>query len=201
MAKKLLSKTQLEKLIEDNDLSLKFVEQKKTSKTSELWNFFHHVYVNNDQQQFVSCNTCKALLSYSSINGTNNLRTHFNSCINKDKAGVVCQKTVHDYYSSSKQSTIPKKIKLSVTRACTELCALDGRAFDVVRGEGFQGLIKVLLDAGQSLNKSQFDIKELIPHPTTVKIRIFFKICYDVQHYFFRLAGILLDFMMIIRFS
>jgi hypothetical protein len=175
MAKQLLSKTELEKLIEDGDLSLKFVQQKKTSKTSELWNFFHHVYVNNDQQQFVSCNTCKVLLSYSSINGINNLRSHFNSCTNKDKAGLVCQKTVHDYYSSSKQSTISKKIKLSVTRACSEFCALDGRAFDVMRGDGFQGLVKVLLDAGQSLGKSQFDTKELIPHPTTVKNKDLFQ--------------------------
>ncbi len=79
MIKNLLPKSEIEKLISDGDSSLGFVEQKKTSKTGELWNLFHHVYVNNNQQRFVSCDTCKVLLSYSSINGTNNLRTHFNS--------------------------------------------------------------------------------------------------------------------------
>jgi hypothetical protein len=62
-----------------------------------------------------------------------------------------------------------ERIKLSVTRASTEFCALDGRTFDVTKDDGFQGLVKVLLHAGQSLRKSQFDRKELLPHPTTVK--------------------------------
>jgi len=52
-----------------------------------------------------------------------------------------------------------KKIKLSVTRACTEFCALDGRTFDVTKDDGFQGLVKVLFNADQ----------ELLSHPTAVK--------------------------------
>ena len=71
MSKTVLTKDELEKLIKDSDPSLKFVQRKKTSKSSEWWNFFHHIFVNNIQQQFVSCSTCKRLLLYSSFNGTN----------------------------------------------------------------------------------------------------------------------------------
>jgi hypothetical protein len=98
MTKKILTKKDLEKLIEDGDPSVKFVQKKKTSRSSEWWNFFHHVFVNGDQQQFVSCNTFKGLLLCSSLNGTNNLRTHFNSCSKNDKPSFVCQKNVHDFY-------------------------------------------------------------------------------------------------------
>src|SRR5579871_3770198 len=89
MNKNILTKKELEKLINNGDPSIKFVEKKKTSRSSEWWNFFHLIFVNDNQQQFVSCNTCKRLLLHSSLNGTNNLRTHFNSCPKKDKSSSV----------------------------------------------------------------------------------------------------------------
>ncbi|CAF4515924.1 unnamed protein product [Rotaria sp. Silwood2] len=78
------------------------------------------------------------------------------------------QQTVRDFYSSSKTTPIPSKLKLRVTQACTEFCAVDGRAFDVITDDGFQNLAKVLFDAGRSLYKSSIEIKELLPHSTTV---------------------------------
>ncbi|CAF1935922.1 unnamed protein product [Rotaria magnacalcarata] len=78
------------------------------------------------------------------------------------------QPTVRDFYSSSKTTPIPSKLKLRVTQACTEFCAVDGRAFDVITDDGFQNLAKVLFDAGRSLYKSSIEIKELLPHSTTV---------------------------------
>jgi hypothetical protein len=174
MNKVVFTKREIEKLIKDDDPSVKFVEKKRTSKSSELWDFFHHIFINGHQQQFVSCNKCKALLLYSSLNGTNSLRTHFKSCAKTDKSNFLCQKTVRDFYFSSKQSSIPKRIKFSITKACTEFCALDGRAFDVMAGDGFQNLAKALFDAGQTINKSTIEIKDLLPHPTTVRIIKYF---------------------------
>ena len=40
MNNKVLSKKDLEKLIKDSDPSMKFVQKKKTSKSSEYWDFF-----------------------------------------------------------------------------------------------------------------------------------------------------------------
>jgi hypothetical protein len=41
-------------------------------------------------------------------------------------------------------------MKLSITQACTEFCALDARAFAVMKGDGFQNLAKAIFEAGRS---------------------------------------------------
>ena len=56
MAKKLLTRKELEKLIDDNHESVTFVQKKKSTNSSQMWENFHQIFVNNDQQQFVSCN-------------------------------------------------------------------------------------------------------------------------------------------------
>lgn len=173
MSNKTLTKKQIEKLIEDGDESVKFVQKKTTSKSSEWWHHYHHIFVNNDQQQFVSCNTCKALLFVTSTSGTNTLKSHFNSCTQqKDKSPGGHQQTVRDFYASSKQKPIPTKLKLRVTEACVEFCAIDGRAFDVITNDGFQNLANALYNAGRSMYKSSILIKELLPTSRTVRIRI-----------------------------
>jgi hypothetical protein len=173
MSNKLLSKKELQKLIEENDESVKFVQKKSKSNSSEWWQFYHTIFVNNYQQEFVSCNTCKALLFVTSTSGTNTLKFHANSCAQrKDKSMGSQQQAVHDFYSSSKPTPIPTKLKSRVTEACTEFCALDGRAFDVITDDGFQNLAKVLFNAGRSMYKSSIEIKELLPHSTTVRKKI-----------------------------
>ncbi|CAF1569115.1 unnamed protein product, partial [Adineta steineri] len=90
------------------------------------------------------------------------------------------------FYSSSKQSPIPLKVKLSVTEACTEFCALDGRAFEVIKGDGFKNLAKALFDAGQASNKSSIEVTDFLPHPTTVRIINFVNILttlLDLMHF------------------
>ncbi|CAF3758468.1 unnamed protein product [Rotaria sp. Silwood1] len=131
--------------------------------------FYHHIFVNNHQQQFVSCNTCKTLLLVTPTSGTNTLKSHHHSCVQrKDKSIGAHQQTVHDFYSSSKQTTISKQLKLRVTQACTEFCATDSRAFNLITSDGFQNLANVLFDAGRSMYKSSIQIKDLLSHPTTV---------------------------------
>ena len=73
----ILTKKELEKLIKDNDQSVKFVQKKKTLGSSEWWQHYHHIHVKGHQQPFVSCNNCKKLLTFTSLNGTNNLKSHF----------------------------------------------------------------------------------------------------------------------------
>jgi hypothetical protein len=176
MPKKIFTKKEIERLLECGDQSVKLVQQKKTSSSSEWWQYYHRLLVNDQQQPFVCCNNCKALLTFMSINGTNNLRTHFIACTKKkDGEHFANQRSVHEFYSSSRQSVIPRHIKLSITKACTEFCALDGRAFALVEGDGFQKLAKTLLDTGRSLHKSSFTVSDLLPHPTTVRCSKYLK--------------------------
>jgi hypothetical protein len=175
MTKKFLKKNEIEQLIAENDPSLKFLEKEKKTKSSEWWNFFHIIHVNNERQQYVSCNACKSLLLHISSHGTNNLRSHAQSCAKiQEKSILASQKTVRDFFSSSKQSPIPKRIKSIITKACTEFCALDGRAFDVMKGIGFQNLSIALLETGRLISKAPVDIKDLLPHPTTLRIQKYF---------------------------
>lgn len=57
------------------------------------------IFVNTDQEKYVSCIKCKNLLVYLSLNGTNNLRTDDSSCLKLDKPSFLFQKTVYDFYS------------------------------------------------------------------------------------------------------
>ncbi|CAF4480090.1 unnamed protein product [Rotaria socialis] len=75
---------------------------------------------------------------YSSLNGTNTLRSHVN------------------------------KTKINIIEACAEFCALDGRAFDVMRGVGFQNLVKILVEVGQLTSRSKFEVTDILLHPTTL---------------------------------
>jgi hypothetical protein len=64
---------------------------------------------------------------------------------------------------------LQKKIKLSITQACAEFCA-----FDVMKGHGFQNLAKSIFDTGRFIQKSSIQIKDLLPHPTTVRMINYF---------------------------
>lgn len=168
MNRKLLSRTELENLIKKDDKSVKLIQKKKTAKTSECWDYFQFILVQNVRQQFVSCNNCKELVIYSSLNGTNTLRSHINVCSNNDKSKVFFQKTVNDYYSISKPLNLTKSTKIKILEACIEFCTLDGCAFNIIRGEGFTNLMQVLVEVSQSTNKSKFEVASILPHPTTV---------------------------------
>ncbi|CAF4186645.1 unnamed protein product, partial [Rotaria sordida] len=49
---------------------------------------------------------------------------------------------------------IPQRIKSSITTACAEFAALDGRAFETMSGKGFLNLAQQLFDAGRVLGIS-----------------------------------------------
>jgi hypothetical protein len=91
----------------------------------ECWQYFHITSVNNDWQQYLSCNKWKKLLAFSSFYVPNNLRTHVNSCLKIDKSPSVSKNIVHDFYSSSTQSPVPNEVKSSITEACTEFCTFN----------------------------------------------------------------------------
>ncbi|CAF4494429.1 unnamed protein product [Rotaria socialis] len=63
---------------------------------------------------------------------------------------------------------VAQKTKTNIIEACTEFFALDGRAFDVTRGVGFQNLVKILVEVGQLASKSKFEVTDILPHPTTI---------------------------------
>jgi hypothetical protein len=70
---------------------------------------------------------------------------------------------------SSTSRRVPTRIKAAITQACTEFAANDMRSFETMAGDGFINLIRTIFDAGRSIaTESNFDIKKLLPNPTTV---------------------------------
>ena len=67
----MLSKKQIQELIDKENSSLKIVKPTITPKSSVVWNSFSCIYVNNVKQEYVTCNQCEDLLIYKSSNGTN----------------------------------------------------------------------------------------------------------------------------------
>ncbi|CAF4693427.1 unnamed protein product, partial [Rotaria sp. Silwood2] len=51
-------------------------------------------------------------------------------------------------------------------------CALGTRAFDVVKGDGFENLAKTLFGVGRGRNTSSIEITDLLPHRTTISRNI-----------------------------
>ena len=45
----LLTRKQLEKLMQEGDKSMKFVQKTTTRNSSELWQHFHQVFINNEK--------------------------------------------------------------------------------------------------------------------------------------------------------
>lgn len=165
-----LSRTEIEKLIGENHPSIRFVQKKKTAHSSELWNHFHQVFVDNQQQKFASCNECKSLLAFTSTNGTSNLKSHLEFFTRPKKtSNDPTQSTVHEFFSTSTKKEVPRRIKYPITQACVEFAALDGRAFETIQGDGFRKLAQALLVAGRLLSKTSVSVEDILPHSTTVR--------------------------------
>ena len=76
----MLTKKEIEQLIEKKNSSLKIVKPTVTPKSSAVWNNFSCIYVNDIKQEYVICNQCEDLLIYKPSSGTNSLSKHIRSC-------------------------------------------------------------------------------------------------------------------------
>ncbi|CAF2232982.1 unnamed protein product [Rotaria magnacalcarata] len=136
-------------------------------------------------------------MAYRARDGTNSLARHTRSCKNESSissSNSSNQNQVTDYFSSSKTSIIPKKIKDRVKIARVEFIALDSRPFETVFGEGFMKLAQSLFDAGKYFSStSTVNLKDSIPSPVTVSRNVedlykkkqseLAKLCINIKYY------------------
>ncbi|CAF4131697.1 unnamed protein product [Rotaria sordida] len=172
----LLKKNDIVNLIKQHDKSIVFRKPKKSLKSSPVWKHFSVVVVNNIEQEFVCCDNCKDLLVYQQRDGTTSMTKHKRACHDSITISSSCsnnQLKVTEYYTSSKSSDIPKRIKEKIRMACTEFTALDCRAFELVTGEGFLKMAQNIFDADRCFNHlSNVKINQLIPSPITISRNI-----------------------------
>ncbi|CAF3948649.1 unnamed protein product [Rotaria sp. Silwood1] len=139
----MLTKKEIEELIENQSSSLKIVKPIVTPKSSSVWNFFSHIYVNDVKQEYVMCNKCRDLLIYKHSSGTHSLAKHIRFCQSTTNATKVSevQSNIKQYYEPSKnESYIPNRVKQEIRAACTEFVILDCRSFKTVGGIQYCGI-------------------------------------------------------------
>jgi hypothetical protein len=163
-------KIEIELFIKNKDPLLEFSKPKQTTKSSPLWSSFHQVFYKKVKQDVIRCDTCKSIFIHRSIDGTKVMSNHLKACKQMNKSDTN-QQNLDVYFSSKNQiaKRIASKIKKSITDACVEFAALDNRAFETVKGDGFVNLMEKVFVAGQRLSgSSDVKVAELLPDPTTV---------------------------------
>ena len=95
------------------------------------------------------------------------------------------QRTISSYCTQPSSSKECPLIQKRITEACVEYCAVDGRSFESIAGIGFRNLAKQLVSAGAALGTS-VNISELLPHPSTVSIKLAFytSFSYNIKYVF-----------------
>lgn len=148
-------------------------------RTSKYWSFFKLVLVDQVQQDFAMCISCKTLIVYKTQTGTGGLKKHINACV--ERTAMKDQTTLDDFIGSTKlsgsstennrksgASSLPKYLRRNLNRAFVEFSALDCRSFETTSGLGFTRLINQVFRAGQSMKSNSFNIESLIPSTRTV---------------------------------
>ncbi|CAF1483898.1 unnamed protein product [Rotaria sordida] len=180
----MLTKKEIEELIDNQNSSLKIVKPTVTQKSSDVWNFFSHIYVNDVKQEYVMCNKCRVLLIYKHSSGTHSLSKHIRYCQNTTTTAMVSevQTNIKQYYEHSKnESYIPNRTKQEIRAACTEFVIFDSRSFKTIGGKGFKNLAQKFFNAGRYLPVTrEINIENLLPTPTTVSRYI--DQLYDEKH-------------------
>ncbi|CAF4312008.1 unnamed protein product [Rotaria sp. Silwood2] len=180
----MLTKKEIEELIDNQHSSLKIVKPKVTEKSSDVWNFFSHIYVNDVKQEYVMCNKCRNLLIYKHSSGTHSLFKHIRFCQNTTNTaeGSEVQANIKQFYEPSKNKYyVPNRVKQEITASCTEFVILDSRPFKTIGGKGFKNLAQTIFNAGRYLPVTQeVNIENLLPSPTTVSRYI--DQLYDEKH-------------------
>ncbi|CAF1262711.1 unnamed protein product [Rotaria sordida] len=163
--KKTLSKHDFQQLVMINDPSISLI--KPSNARSELWSKFTQLHHLNIAQNYIVCNLCRVVLKWTSETGTKVMKNH--NCENKSSSKTSTtpsrQRTISSYMPPAPDNY--SSIKDRIVEACVEFCALDGRPFDTVTGEGFINLAKQLMNAG-ALIGTGFSVNDLLPHSTTV---------------------------------
>ena len=80
MISKLLTRSELEKLIKQNNSSITLKQTEQTDRALSFWSQFNFICVSNVVQNFVICNKCRTIIAYPSAISTGGLKKHSTSC-------------------------------------------------------------------------------------------------------------------------
>jgi hypothetical protein len=105
------------------------------------------------------------------------MKKHSTGCSKSKESTPQTQPRISSIFKQTAQVT-PQQLRFfkdKILRGVVEMCVLDSRPFNITHGEGFQEFSKQIYGAGKHFG-STVDVKELLPHRTTVRNSLLFKL-------------------------
>lgn len=88
------------------------------------------------------------------------------ACIQRTQNWNFWVETTHLLYTALEEATIvPAHVKQETTKNCVNLCFKDICPHDVVANDGFANILQHVIIP---VKHGQFDVKDILPHSTTV---------------------------------
>ena len=158
----------------------------KPSTRSLFWDKFQEILVNKVCQGFIVCNDCRSILTLTSSDCTNVMRNHSISCIKAKDLTPETQPRITTLFKEISQVT-PQPLrffKKKILHGAVEMSVLDSRPFNITHGKGFEEFSRQIFDAVKYFGK-MIDVKELLPHRTTVRNAIRINLFYYSSYQYF----------------
>jgi hypothetical protein len=160
-----LDKVTVQKLVRDRSSRVSF--DNKTAGSSQFWNNFVKVNVDNTYSEYVKCIKCDTIVKYSARDGTGGMASHSSSCL---RSATANSSKITDFPGWMKKGTskslLPSTLKSEVADELAMMCAKDIRPFAIVDGEGFRAFVQKILDIGAKYGN--VDLNDILPHSTTI---------------------------------
>ena len=116
-----MNKCEVEKLITGKSDRVKY---ERHNGKSEAWPYFLMIFIDETFCNFVQCIDCKAVLKYSSRDGTSSMKGHIDAC--KKKTGIGSQ-SIATLFTSTKKRVLTAPDRADFADCLAIMCAKDIR--------------------------------------------------------------------------
>lgn len=148
---------------------------KEVNGLSNVWTCFKKIVKKTDGIEevlpFVVCAKCEHIFKYSKGTSPSNLRKHrcFKNRGEPENSASTSTSTDADVSNRKRaRINVSEEIKQDITDKCVQYVTQDLRSFAAVNGSGFKALARCLVETGVKLGSKNFDINDILPHPTTI---------------------------------
>ena len=160
-----LKRADIEKLVSIKSSRISF--KANVSQKSVVWKCFQLLYVDQKYSNFVKCNNCNAIFTWSSHNtGTKSLLRHSPCGKQAETAQADSTKTAQEI-TAHLVRRIPDQAIFDLNKTILIGLAKDLRPLRTVEGDGFLKIAQSLINFGAKNGK--LEVKNIINHRTTLK--------------------------------
>lgn len=161
--KEQFNKSRIQKLIKDKDKIISY--SPIDSRCAIIKTRSKRVLFNTITTQFIKCNECAELITYSS--NTKSANRHFRNCKLKPTSSDSESPHVGKITSHLFNNDLPSEIKSDLSALASRVCSDDIRPFSLFNGSAFKNYCQALINLGAA--KGKIDSHQICPDEKTVK--------------------------------